>query len=321
MPGVAALSIFGRPICPSLCASTSLAMKWKVCVSLTRPPNARCAKCSSVEIGPGSEALSKYGPVALATAWHSGRPAQCAAQTCDASAERSPSKTPTCSWPCAKRCASKSTICAQGQSFHGIEWYLPYFYEQPATLLDYLPERRHACSWMTPSTSLPRCMNWKPRPTASPTNCNAAANCRATLPAAILPPTNCAPRLIERQADHAWAMAISTAKATDANTPLARCLHSRPALCRQDQADRQRHRQAARGRGRRAVFITRQAARLQATLAEADIIAHVQSDLPQPPPPTQRSCSSRGRARRVYHARLDGGLQTAGDSRAARSPA
>ena len=29
---------------------------------------------------------------------------------------------------------------AQGESFHGIEWYLPYFYDQPATLLDYLPK-------------------------------------------------------------------------------------------------------------------------------------------------------------------------------------
>ena len=26
----------------------------------------------------------------------------------------------------------------QSEIFHGIEWYLPYFYEQPASLLDYL---------------------------------------------------------------------------------------------------------------------------------------------------------------------------------------
>jgi hypothetical protein len=27
---------------------------------------------------------------------------------------------------------------AQGHSFHGIEWYLPYAYDQPASILEYI---------------------------------------------------------------------------------------------------------------------------------------------------------------------------------------
>ncbi len=73
-------------------------------------------------------------------------------------------------------------------------------------------------------------------------------------------------------------------KSTDANTPLARAFIPGPRYAgktKQIVADITKLRDSEDA----AVLFTRQAARLQASLAEADITAHVQSDLEVPPVP------------------------------------
>ncbi len=91
-----------------------------------------------VEIGPGSEALSKYGPAALQRLGLQPDLLN-AASNLDASAAGSPLQDPNLLLAVREELRMEVDHLRQGQSFHGIEWYLPYFYEQPASLLDYLP--------------------------------------------------------------------------------------------------------------------------------------------------------------------------------------
>ncbi len=93
----------------------------------------------SVEIGPGSEALSKYGPSALTRLGIQGDRLN-AAGNLDAGAEGSPLQDPRLLLAIREELRLEVEHLAQGQSFHGIEWYLPYVYERPASLLDYLNE-------------------------------------------------------------------------------------------------------------------------------------------------------------------------------------
>jgi len=72
-----------------------------------------------VLIGPATEALPKYGPLA---------------------AERLAALNLTLCHPLAQqRMEQEREQLIQGSGFRGVEFYLPYLYTQPATLLDYLP--------------------------------------------------------------------------------------------------------------------------------------------------------------------------------------
>lgn len=70
-------------------------------------------------IGPASEALPKRGPQALPRL-----------ESLDCS---------PCHPPARNDFEREREQLARGEGFRGIEWYLPYLYSQPATLLDYLP--------------------------------------------------------------------------------------------------------------------------------------------------------------------------------------
>ncbi|MFN2204084.1 MAG: transcription-repair coupling factor [Caldilineaceae bacterium] len=91
-----------------------------------------------VEIGPGSEALSKYGPAALQRLGVQGDSLN-DPRNVDAAVESSPLMDPALLLGVREEIRLEVEHLAGGQSFHGIEWYLPYFYQQPASLLDYLP--------------------------------------------------------------------------------------------------------------------------------------------------------------------------------------
>lgn len=105
-------------------------------------------KVNRIEIGPGSEALSKYGE--RAAGWQGDRateesPAP-SGQSSDASHQSSISdpQSPLLADPnvllaIRDEIANELDLLAQGRSFRGIEWYLPLFYAQPASLLDHLP--------------------------------------------------------------------------------------------------------------------------------------------------------------------------------------
>ena len=93
----------------------------------------------SVEIGPGSEALSKYGPAVLARLRVEGGALQ-SAQNVGSGAAPSPLLDPSLLLAVREEIRLEVLHLAENHSFHGIEWYLPYFYEPAASLLDHLPE-------------------------------------------------------------------------------------------------------------------------------------------------------------------------------------
>lgn len=96
-------------------------------------------KVESVEIGPGSEALSKYGPNALERLQVQG--GSLAAPENEASPGQLSSPLFDSSLLLAVREEIRLEVqhLAQGHSFHGIEWYLPYIYDRPAGPVEHLP--------------------------------------------------------------------------------------------------------------------------------------------------------------------------------------
>jgi len=92
----------------------------------------------SVEIGPGSEALSKYGPTVLARLGVEGG-ALLSAQNVGSGAVVSPLLDPSLLLAVREEIRLEVLRLAENHSFHGMEWYLPYFYDPAASLLDHLP--------------------------------------------------------------------------------------------------------------------------------------------------------------------------------------
>lgn len=234
-----------------------------------------------VEIGPGSEALSKYGP---ATLQRLGLQPDIlnAASNLDASADGSPLQDPNLLLAVREELRQEVDHLRESQSFHGIEWYLPYFYEQPASLLDYLPSGG--------TLLLDDAIDFFATLYELETQANGLA---AELHRSGELPRNFVPSYFttdELRARLLQAKPIILgygdlhSKSTDANTPLARAFipGSRyGGKTKQIVSDLTKLREADDA----AVLFTRQAARLQSTLADADITAHVQSDLTTPPLP------------------------------------
>ncbi len=96
-------------------------------------------RVDSVQIGPGSEVLSKFGPAALERLGVRGGSLTDPSNLDAAGAEESPLLDPRLLLAVREELRLEVDHLSQGHSFHGIEWYLPYFYAQPATLVDYLP--------------------------------------------------------------------------------------------------------------------------------------------------------------------------------------
>ena len=93
----------------------------------------------SVEIGPGSEVLSKYGPAVLERLGVEGGALQSALNV-GSGATASPLLDPSLLLAVREEIRLEVQRLAESHSFHGIEWYLPYFYDPAASLLDHLPE-------------------------------------------------------------------------------------------------------------------------------------------------------------------------------------
>ena len=234
-----------------------------------------------VEIGPGSEALSKYGPAALQRL---GLKLDLlnAASNLDASAHGSPLQDPNLLLAVREELRQEVDHLRESHSFHGIEWYLPYFYEQPASLLDYLPSEGlllldDAIDFFATLYELETQAN----------GLAAELQRSGELPRNFTPPYFTTDELRARLLQ-AKPIILGYgdlhSKSTDANTPLARAFIPGPRYggkTKQIVSDVTKLREAEDA----AVLYTRQAARLQATLADADITAHVQSDLAVPPVP------------------------------------
>ncbi|MBK7204290.1 transcription-repair coupling factor [Candidatus Amarolinea dominans] len=82
-------------------------------------PAEQGGRVSEVLLGPASEALPRYGPAA-----------QLRLEALDL--------TP-CHAPAQHDFERERSQLLSGVGFRGVEWYIPYLYSQPATLLDYLP--------------------------------------------------------------------------------------------------------------------------------------------------------------------------------------
>ncbi|MBK8046852.1 MAG: hypothetical protein IPK16_06830 [Anaerolineales bacterium] len=95
----------------------------------------------SVEIGPGSEVLSKYGPMILERlrvhGEHLMAPENFAAG--EAGGQDSPLHDPHLLLALREELRNEVEKLHASHSFHGIEWYMPYAYEPASTLLDHLP--------------------------------------------------------------------------------------------------------------------------------------------------------------------------------------
>jgi transcription-repair coupling factor (superfamily II helicase) len=92
---------------------------------------------ASMEVGPGSEALSKYGPAALERLGVVG--GNLLGVETMAAAEASPLNDPALLLAVREEVRLEVDKLYASHSFHGIEWFLPYFYEQPHSLIDHMP--------------------------------------------------------------------------------------------------------------------------------------------------------------------------------------
>ena len=90
------------------------------------------------EIGPGSEALSKYGNAVLERLGIEGEGLN-ALENLSQAEGASPLQDPKLLLAIREELRLEVGHLIEGESFRGIEWYLPYFYASPASLLDYIP--------------------------------------------------------------------------------------------------------------------------------------------------------------------------------------
>lgn len=239
-------------------------------------------RIDAVEIGPGSELLSKYGPNALARLGIQGGQLLAPENLSNQPETVSPLNDPSLLLAVREQIRVEVEQLAQGHSFHGIEWYVPYFYDQPASLLDYMTEDTTLI--VDDASELFATLHELE---------NQAENLRQELIRSSELPQDFAPnyftseeirtKLLERQ-PLLLGYGDLHGKVTSANTPLARSFAPGPrhsGKTKQFIADIVQQRQE----GHRTVLASRQAARLQELLQEADLIASVQSDLSTLPPP------------------------------------
>ena len=241
--------------------------------SLTRVDN--------VEIGPGSEALAKYGPAALARLGVRGD-SLTTLENIGNDVNASPLMDPSLLLAVREELRLEVEQLSQGQSFHGVEWYLPYFYEQPTSLLDYLD----GDATLVLDDSLDFFA------TVHELEGQAANLCEELQRSGELPHNFALPFFTGEELRSQLAQRNPIllgygdlyGKNTDANTPLARSFAPGPRYGGKVKPiidDLQKE----QNQSHYTILATRQAARLQESLREADIIAHVQSDLTTPPAP------------------------------------
>ncbi len=239
-------------------------------------------RIDAVEIGPGSELLSKYGPNTLARLGIQGGQLLAAENLSNQPEATSPLNDPSLLLAVREQIRVEVEQLAQGHSFHGIEWYVPYFYDQPASLLDY----------MTGETTLVVDDASELFATLHELE-GQAENLRQELIRSSELPHTFAPNYFTSEEIRAKLLEHHPillgygdlhGKTSSANTPLARSFAPGPrhsGKTKQVVVDIAQQ----RGEGHRTVLVSRQAARLQELLQEADLITHVQSDLSDPPRP------------------------------------
>ncbi len=232
-----------------------------------------------VEIGPGSEALAKYGPAALERLGVKAG-SLTATENVGANANKSPLLDPNLLLAIREELRLEVDHLSQEQSFHGVEWYVPYFYDQPASLLDYV--NTEATLVIDDALDLFATIH---ELEAQAAGLREELQRSGELPHGFLPPYFTGEALraqLEMRNPILLGYGDLDGKNADANTPLARAFAPGPRYggkSKQFVAEIVKQ----RNEGQFIVLATRQAARLQDSLREQDITAHVMVDLTTPP--------------------------------------
>lgn len=236
-------------------------------------------RINQVEIGPGCEALSKYGPAVLKRLNVQGDTLN-APDNLVQNEQLSPLQDPNLLLAIREELRLEVEHLRDSQSFRGIEWYLPYFYEQPASLLDYVGD--DALVIVDDGAELIDTL-WELE--------NQAIGLRQELERSGELPRGFASSFFEvseirgqLEAKKPLILGFGNldGKTSNSNTDLARSFAPGPRFggkTKQIVSDVQK----ATAAGQRTVLVTRQAARMQELLREADVVVHVQSDVTQPP--------------------------------------
>ena len=238
-------------------------------------------KVDSVEIGPGGEALSKYGPAALSRLGISGENLNASDNLAQSGEAVSPLQDPNLLLAVREELRLEVDHLGSEQSFHGIEWYLPYFYETPGNLLDFLGD--DGLLVVDDGAELVATMG---ELDAQVESLRIELERSGELPAGYAPNVLRIDEVKARIKAHGPLLlgyGDLDGTAIEANTELARCFVPGPRYGGKTKpiaADIVRHRDDAQ----RVVLVTRQAARIHELLAEAGVSAHVQADLPNVPP-------------------------------------
>jgi transcription-repair coupling factor (superfamily II helicase) len=239
-------------------------------------------KVESVEIGPGSEALSKYGPNALERLHVRGGSLAAPENVAAPGQITSPLNDPALLLTVREEMRLEVQHLAQGHSFHGIEWYLPYIYGQPAGPVEHLP----ADGLLIVDDALDLFA------TLNELENQATALCLELQHTGELPKDYVGSNFSTEEVRAALlarnplllGFGDLYSRSAAGNTPLARCFAPGPRFggkTKQIASELRKIQTQHDG----AVIVTRQAARMQELLRDHDMAAAVQSDLERPPGP------------------------------------
>ncbi|MCB0112795.1 MAG: hypothetical protein KDD84_01840, partial [Caldilineaceae bacterium] len=231
-----------------------------------------------IEIGPGSEALSKYGPKALERLAHGdGRvPSHVAVSPVDNTLLNDPNLL----LAVREEIRQEADALSDSRSFRGIEWYMPYIYSQPASLLDHLPDS--AILIVDDGAAVFTAIQETERRTEQT---HAELLRTGEVPEGFVGGFFGADEISKQlRARRPLVLGFGdmTGRAESADTPLARAFVPGPTFGGETKRlvrEVQKHIKAGQG----VVLVTRQAARLQEELTEAEIPVHLQAELAQPP--------------------------------------
>ncbi len=236
---------------------------------------------NQVEIGPGGEALSKYGPTALARLGLQGDRLT-APENLDGGEDASPLLDPQLLLAIREELRREVEHLAAAESFHGIEWYLPYFYDQPSSLLDYVP-KDGLLIVDDAAELLATLRDLEIQAEGLRAELQRTGELPRRFASGSFAPDSLRKRLEELQ-PIILGMGDIDGKTRSANTPLARAFAPGPRYGGKTK-EFVRDIDKLREEGQRTVLVTRQAARVQSLLEDKGLDLPVQHELPLPPPP------------------------------------
>jgi transcription-repair coupling factor (superfamily II helicase) len=244
-----------------------------------------------IEIGPGSEALSKYGPKALERMRGRGEEREgrsergsegedSAFHARHSALGNSALDDPRLLLAIREEMRQETAHLAESQSFRGIEWYIPYFYSRPASLLDHLPD--NALLIVEDGAALVTEFGETMRRNEQ---IRAELIRSGELPEGFASSFFSPEEMVEQiQARQPLILGFGdlAGHAQSANTPLARAFIPGPSFGGETKRLAREIEKYLRS-DHSVILISRQAARLQEELTEAEIPVNLQTDLPHPP--------------------------------------